>query len=154
MSPLVATALTAPTGERRCNSGFGRRPQQRTSIRASLLGDTGGPAGCPLVLSAALDFGGADPVAAVYALLAEAGIDNPEHLRRHCEHPAEPCICRPSGALQALPVGDDERPAVLRQVLLLGLSTAHHYDPARPVLLTHSSLTRRLQLFTGRGFYA
>ena len=101
MSPLVATALTAPTGEWRCNSGFGRQPQQRTSIRASLLGDTGGPAGCPLVLSAALDFGGADPVAAVYALLAEAGIDNPEHLRRHCEHPAEPCICRPSSAAGA-----------------------------------------------------
>ena len=136
------------------NSGFGRAPQQRARIQSSLLGDTGGPAGCPQVLSAALDFGGADPLEAVYALLADAGIASPEALRQCCELPAEPCICRPSDTLQALPVGDEDRQAVLQQVLLLGLSTAHHYDPARPVLLTHSSLTRRLQLFTGRGFYA
>ena len=46
---------------------------------------------------------------------------------------------------------DDE---VLRHALLLGLCTAFQFDPARPVLWTRASLTRRVELFEPAGFYS
>ena len=59
-------------------------------------------------------------------------------------------------------VGDDRGAAgmrmradsVLEQALLLGLCTAYQYDPARPVLWTRASLTRRVELYEPAGFYA
>ena len=42
----------------------------------------------------------------------------------------------------------------LYQALVLGLCTPWRYDPDRPVLWTRTSLTRQLELFDGRGFYA
>jgi hypothetical protein len=41
-----------------------------------------------------------------------------------------------------------------RRALLLGLCTAYQYDPARPVLWTRASLTRRVELYEPAGFYA
>jgi hypothetical protein len=49
----------------------------------------------------------------------------------------------------SLPASD-----ALYQALVLGLCTAWCYDPRRPVLWTRTSLTRQLELFDGRGFYA
>ena len=43
---------------------------------------------------------------------------------------------------------------VLEQALLLGLCTAQLFDATRPVLWTHASLTRGLELFDPEGFYA
>jgi hypothetical protein len=43
---------------------------------------------------------------------------------------------------------------VLRQAFLLGLCTSVRFDPARPVLWTQASLTRRLELFDVTEFYA
>jgi hypothetical protein len=37
---------------------------------------------------------------------------------------------------------------------MLGLCTAHLYDPGRPVLWTRASLKRVLELFEPGGFYA
>jgi hypothetical protein len=51
-------------------------------------------------------------------------------------------------------VADRNRRRVLKQALMLGLCTAHVYDPARPVLWTAASLSRGLDLFEPQGFYA
>ena len=51
-------------------------------------------------------------------------------------------------------VGHATDESILEQALLLGLCTAFQYDPARPVLWTRASLTRRVELYEPRGFYA
>jgi hypothetical protein len=38
--------------------------------------------------------------------------------------------------------------------MVLGLCTPFRYDPGRPLLWTRTSLTRRLELFSGQEFYA
>ena len=68
--------------------------------------------------------------------------------------PDEPCICRPDPAPSPAPVGSLPASDALYQALVLGLCTAWCYDPRRPVLWTRASLTRQLELFDGRGFYA
>ena len=47
----------------------------------------------------------------------------------------------------------DKPEIVLRHALILGLSTAHLFDPGRPVIWTETSLTRRLELYNPLGFY-
>ena len=134
-----------------------RRPRSRTRtqhIRATVLGAGDGPLSCPLVIRVALDFGKRDPLVAVEALLRRARIREPEALRERFALPAEPCICREWREPVPLSVAEASRDEVLAQVLLLALCTPHHFDPRRPVLLTRASLTRRLELFAGRGFYA
>jgi hypothetical protein len=42
---------------------------------------------------------------------------------------------------------------ILRDALILGLATASIYDPARSLLWTNASLTRRLELYDPRNFY-
>ena len=136
------------------NTGGPRSRTRTQHIRATVLGAGDGPLSCPLVISLALDFGKRDPLVAVEALLRRARIREPEALRERFALPAEPCICREWREPVPLSVADASRDEVLAQVLLLGLCTPHHFDPRRPVLLTRASLTRRLQLYAGRGFYA
>ena len=50
--------------------------------------------------------------------------------------------------------GREADDSILEQALLLGLCTAFQYDPARPVLWTRASLTRRVELYEPAGFYA
>ena len=68
--------------------------------------------------------------------------------------PLEPCICRPNPAPSPAPVASLLASDALYQALVLGLCTSWCYDPQRPVLWTRASLTRQLELFDGRGFYA
>jgi hypothetical protein len=138
----------------RCNSGGPRSRTRTQRIRATLLGADAGQLSCPLVISVALDFGRHDPLQTVNALLRRARILEPEALRGRFAVPAEPCICREWPKPVPLRVAEASAAEVLAQVLLLGLCTQHHFDPRRPVLLTRASLTRQLQLFSGRGFYA
>jgi hypothetical protein len=140
--------------ERRFNSGGPRSRTRTQHIRATVLGADEGQVSCPLVISLALDFGKRDPLAAVNALLRRARIREPEALRERFALPLEPCICREWREPVPLSVANAGCDEVLAQVLLLGLCTPHHFDPRRPVLLTRASLTRRLQLYAGRGFYA
>lgn len=136
------------------NSGGPKSRTRTQHIRATVLGAGEGPLSCPLVISLALDFGKRDPLVAVEALLRRARIREPEALRERFALPAEPCICREWREPVPLSVAEAPRDEVLVQVLLLALCTPHHFDPRRPVLLTRASLTRRLQLYAGRGFYA
>ena len=136
------------------NSG-GPRSRTRTQIiDYSLLGSRQHPDDMPRLAQAALDFGDSDPLEVVLGLLATAGIDNPETLRGAFWLPQERCICRPFTCDKPLQVANAPREEVLATVLLLSLCTPSYFDPQRPVLLTRTSLTRHLELFSGRGFYA
>ena len=137
-----------------CNSGGPRSRTRIESIKSTLLGRDDGALQCPRTLPLALDFGEADPVATIYALLEQQGIDNPEDLRKVFCPPATPAICRANLTLRRIRVATARPELVLKKALMLGLCTPWLYDPARPVLWTRASLERRLELFDGEGFYA
>lgn len=136
------------------NSGAPMSRSRNERIRSTLLDAAGDRVGLPRVLSVALNFEGFDPLDTIYQLLASMGIEDPEALRVRYALPDESCICRPSTDLKPLRVSTAEPDEVLRQVALLGLCSAIHYDPRRPVLLTRASLTRWMVLYSGRGYYA
>ncbi len=138
----------------RCNSGGPRSRSRTERLTASLLGNDDGAVRCPRVIRLGLDFGRKDPLAAVHALLWEHGLEHAEQLREMFKPSQDPCICRLDPKPRRLLVADADPVEVLRQALLLGLCTTWLYDPERPVLWTRSSLSRCLELFDGRGFYA
>ena len=87
-------------------------------------------------------------------LFTSCGFDDEEEARGRSS-------CRPCRASAALdpaarptPVETMEPDDALFQAMVLGLCTPWRYDPGRPVLWTRTSLTRRLELFGGQGFYA
>ncbi len=149
----AATAIRTDL-QHECNSGAPMSRTRNERIQSTLLGASKDRVGLPRVLSVALNFEAFDPLDTVYHLLASLGIEDPEALRVRYALPDEPCICHPSTNLKPLRVSTAEPDEVLRQVALLGLCSAIHYDPRRPVLLTRASLTRRMVLYSGRGYYA
>jgi hypothetical protein len=140
--------------ERLANSGGPMSRSRTERLCSTLLGNDTGAVRCPRVLRVGLDFGTRDPLACARRLLKACGFKDERDARAVLPLPLEPCICRPDAApapaaVDALPVRD-----ALFQALVLGLCTAWLYDPRRPVLWTRTSLTRQLELFDGRGFYA
>ena len=133
-------------------------PMSRTRterVRSSLLGRDAGWIRCPSVIRLGLDFGGRDPLDTLRGLLHAEGALTAEDLRPRFPLPGRALICRPlPGDAARLSLDEAEPPDVLRQALLLGLCTAHRFDPERPVLWTRASVTRALELFDPEGFYA
>ena len=132
-------------------------PQSRTRterLRSTILRNDDGIVHCPRIIRVGLVFRDKDPLEVLEELLKEAGVTDPETLRSRYALPTEPCICRRDPNPRPLQVTAKARDKVFRQVLILGLSTGVQYDPGRPLLFTRTSLTRRLELFDGRGFYA
>jgi hypothetical protein len=124
-------------------------------IQCSLLGQDADWIRCPRVIRLGLDFGDRDPLDTLRGLLGAEGALTPEDLRPRFPLPGRALICRPLASDAArLCVHDTDPPEVLRQALLLGLCTAHRFDPGRPVLWTRTSVTRALELFDPEGFYA
>ena len=123
-------------------------------ISSTLLGREDGPILCPRHLYLALDFGGDDPVTAAYRLLSGKGFPSPEALRIPFAQEMGPTLCQPNPHLIPLEVATADPMEVLRQAFLLGLCTSVRFDPARPVLWTQASLSRRLELFDVTEFYA
>ena len=101
-----------------------------------------------------VEFGEQDPLRVVRAALRAARVRDPEALRSRYELPAEPWMCREVPALVVPLVEDLSQDELLERSLLLGLATPWLLDPRRPVLFTRASLTRRLEVYTARGFYA
>ena len=87
-------------------------------------------------------------------LLKQCGFADEREARAAIALPIEACLCRTDLVPQRVPVDTLSPADALYQALILGLSTPWLYDPARPVLWTRASLTRQLELFDGRGFYA
>ena len=141
--------------ERWANSGGPMSRRRTERVLASLLRDDSAPLQLPRVIRAGLHFGKREPLDAVLEALARSGLDDAELLRQRYAAPAAPLLVRvvPDArwGVQVARASDD---AVLEQALLLGLCTAYQFDPARPVLWTRASLTRRVELYQPAGFYA
>jgi hypothetical protein len=132
-------------------------PQSRARkelISVSILGNDAGAVRCPRVLRVGLDFGRRSPLTYVRDLLETCGFSDEQEARLALALPQQPCLCRPNPAPSPAPVSLLLAKDALYQALVLGLCTAWCYDPRRPVLWTRASLTRQLELFDGRGFYA
>lgn len=140
--------------ERAANSGGPMSRGRSERIQSTLLGQDEGAVRCPRVLRVGLDFGRRSPLACVRDLLKDCGFADEREAREALALPGEPRICRPDPAPKPAPVASLLASDALYQALVLGLCTAWCYDPRRPVLWTCASLTRQLELFDGRGFYA
>jgi len=144
----------AGTWVREANSGGPSSRSRSVRLATTVLGLGSGPIRCPRVLRVGLDFGDADPLATVRDLLRDCGFDDEAEAREAVALPPAPCICRPDATKRPKPIGALAPDEALYQALVLGLCTPWRYDPARPVLWTRTSLTRRLELFSGQEFYA
>ena len=139
----------------RANSGGPMSRTRTERVRTTLLGRDN-VIRCPRVITLGLRFeSGIDPVSQLETLLLMERIGSPEDLRQRFQIPPGRLICRPfTDRERRISVADPDRRRVLDQALMLGLCTAHLYDPARPVLWTTASLSRGLVLFEPQGFYA
>lgn len=137
-----------------CNSGGPRSRTRSQELKATVLGTDSGHIRCPRVVSAALVFGDVHPVVAIEQLCARLSIRGAEEARRLVEVPSSRCIVRLNEHAPELNVSAADPYEVLRAAVILGLSTATFFDPARPVIWTAASLQRRVELFEGGGIYA
>ena len=140
--------------ERSANAGGPMSRTRSQRISSTLLGNDEGAVHCPRVLRVGLDFGRRSPLSYVRELLKACGFSDAQEARHALSLPLEPCVCRPNPTPNPTPVKSLLATDALYQALVLGLCTTWCYDPARPVLWTRASLTRQLELFDGRGFYA
>jgi hypothetical protein len=137
------------------NSGGPMTRTREERIHSTLLGRDDGRIRCGHRLRLGLDFRDTHPVACMENLLLAAGFRDPEELRGCFELPAETLIAHGQDQPPRLISINRCKPATaLQQALLLGLCTDQLFDPRRPVLWTEVSLTRALDLFDPRGFYA
>jgi len=155
---LAVVDVPAPRhdgGRRWANSGGPMSRRRTEHVLATVLRDGAREIRLPRVIRAGLHFGDRDPLDTVLESLARAGYDDAELLRERFVAPATPLLARVvPDARWGVQVARASDAAILEQALLLGLSTAFQYDPARPVLWTRASLTRRVELYEPAGFYA
>jgi hypothetical protein len=137
------------------NSGGPMSRRRTEHVLASLLRNDDSPLQMPRVIRAALHFGDQDPLEAVTAAMHRRGVFDPDQLRHELHFPDGPLLVRVvPGARWGVYVARAHDTRILIEALLLGLCTAYQYDPARPVLWTRASLTRRVELYEPSGFYA
>ncbi len=144
------------------NTGGPVRPLRKQRLSGSLLFDKRNQAGLRERFRAGLYFPAGDPLEISYAMLAEAGLEDPEALKswlnatRDWQLPREPClVCAISESAESRkPVADLSLPEFLWSAAVLGLSTDHAYDPARPVIWTRNRLSRLIAAYDAGSFYA
>ena len=136
------------------NTGGPSSRSRNERLSTTLLGRETGGIQCPCVLRVGIDFEQQSPLNCVETWMAACGFADARDAVAALPLPAGPRICRPDPNVTPEPVSSLLPFEGLRLALVLGLSTSWLYDPRRPVLWTHTSLTRRLALFDGRGFYA
>jgi hypothetical protein len=155
MQPAVFPGAGTPP-PLRANTGGPMSRTRTQRVQTTLLGRDDNIIRCPRVIRLGLLFDSRiDPVAQLETLLLMERIEGTEDLRQRIQIPHGRLICRPfAGTECRISVVDQNRHRVLMQALMLGLCTAHIYDPARPVLWTAASLSRGLDLFEPQGFYA
>ena len=130
------------------------RGRSRTPLCHGARAVTKGPCAVRACCASGSTSGGAARSAACGISSRPAGSRTSRRRATRSPCPHEPCICRPDPAPSPAPVASLLAIDALYQALVLGLCTAWCYDPRRPVLWTRASLTRQLELFDGRGFYA
>jgi hypothetical protein len=134
------------------NAGAPMSRSRSQAVMSSLL--QGDQASFQCCARLGVDFGKRDPQRAVRLAMRAARIREPEALRERFAVPAEPWLCREVRDLAVPRVQELTQEQLLEHALLLGLCTPWLLDPRRPVLLTHAALTRRLEVYAFRGFYA
>ena len=152
--PRYPVAWDENLHDRLANAGAPMSRGRSERISATVLGNDEGAVRCPRVLRVGLDFGRRSPLTYVRDLLKTCGFSDEQEARLALTLPQALCVCRPDPAPRPAPVASLPAADALYQALVLGLCTAWCYDPRRPVLWTRASLTRQLELFDGRGFYA
>ena len=156
IEPAIPEAIWAMQGigpVLECNSGGPRSRSRELHLRATVLGSDSSSISCPKVRTVALNFGGEDPVARIWRLLKELGYPSPEAALEVHLQSARACVCCSFKGIARTAVETARPELVLEKALVLGLSTTSLFDPARPVIWTRASLTRRLALYDVRGFY-
>ena len=139
---------------REANSGGPQSRSRTERLTSTVLGHDEGPIRCSRLLRVGLDFGRRNPLNVVRDLIHACGFDDEEDARRAMALPPLACICRVDESLRPLAVASMAPDEALFQTVVLGLCTPWLYDPSRSVLWTRTSLTRRLELFSGQEFYA
>lgn len=132
-------------------------PMSRTrteKLSSSLLGSTDGPISCPMVARLGLNFGKLKPVELLRELLQEEGYQSPEELKDIFLPYKRTYICHVSAKPKPVVVKNATPEIIFYQAVMLGLCTTTIFDPARPVIWTNASLTRCLDLYDMKGFYA
>ena len=154
VDPTMSPGGRWPDAPRRCNSGGPMSRTRTERLSSTLLGHETGPVRCPRVLRVGLSFGRLKPVLCAERWLRAAGFATEADARASLALPAGPCICQPDPSPSPKDASQLSAHDGLFLALVLGLSTATVYDPARPLLWTTASLTRQIVLYDGGGFYA
>jgi hypothetical protein len=154
----LASGWFAPDGpggrEYLANMGGPCSRTRSERLSSTVLGDNPGPIRCPRVLRVGIDYGRQSPVLCAQRWLRAAGFADEEEARSALSLPPGPCICRIDPTFRRDVAATLTPLDGLRLALVLGLCTPYLYQPQRPVLWTEASLTRRLVLYDGEGFYA
>ena len=153
MTQTWSGSLLHPPPGWKANSGGPSSRTRSERIRSTVLGEDDGPIRCPPVLRVAIDFGSLDPLECVSGWSRTVGFADGKEARAAVDLPPSPCNCHADPAPRAERADSLAAFDGLRLALLLGLCTPWLYDPGRPVLWTRASLTRRLVLYDGAGFY-
>ncbi len=140
------------------NMGSPMTRRHEEQISGSLYGRPGGYDDNSAKLACSLTIGlhfepDDDPVEIVRKLMKSEGFSSQEELKQSFSIPANPMICVVAELPKKMQISFKQNNFLLN-ALILGLCTATHYDPERPVIWTRTSLTRQLKLFTLGGFYA
>jgi hypothetical protein len=140
------------------NMGSPMTRRHEEQISGSLFGQLGGHGDGSAKLACSLTIGlrfepDDDPVEIVRERMKADGYSPREDLKPKFSIPAIPMLCVVAALPEDIQVTPTHRNFLLN-ALILGLCTATHYDPTRPVIWTRTSLTRQLKLFTLGGFYA
>ena len=150
----TGVAPHAGDSERQANSGGPCSRSRSEHVTSTLLGRDEGTIRCPRVLCIGIDFGRRKPLACATTWLRACGFADEQQALCALALPVGPCLCQTDPTVRPTLASALSPPEGLRLALVLGLCTPWLYDPRRPVLWTTASLTRRLQLFDGKGFYA
>jgi len=153
---LITSAPSETPNAWSTNSGGPYSRTRTERVQRTILARDDGQVRMPRMLRVGLEYQATGSIVnAIEGLLARAGFGSTEQLRAAFFLPPAPLLCRPfvPKAGELVCVTNAPPAAALEQALLLGLCTLQVYDPARPIVWTTASLTRRLELFQPEGFY-
>ena len=139
------------------NMGSPMTRRHEENISGTLYGEPGGNNGGSAKLSCSLSIGlrfapGDDPLEVLREHMKSAGLFSQEELKQVFSIPTNSMLCVVTELPRQIQITPRQK-NFLWSALILGLCTATHYDPTRPVIWTRTSLNRHLKLFTLGGFY-
>ena len=140
------------------NMGSPMTRRHEEHISGTLYGAPGGNDDGSAKLACSLSIGlrfepDDDPLEILRERMKSEGLFSQEELKQIFSIPTISMLCVVTELPKKIQTTPKQKNFLLN-ALILGLCTATHYDPTRPVIWTRTSLTRQLKLFTLGGFYA